>query len=244
MDALDRLASQQLSDEKIIGRDPFRVTIGQKTLVVRCLPIRPWGVFQRLFGAYLATFFQMIAELNWPEWEDKDDEEKMGRLARVSQRMVSSKKSRRFIYVVLRRTLFRDLVNRRIGWWQFGERRRAEKSGWEPPMKQRMSFRYFLKHVTPDQLMRIWYAMYLYNISAVKKNALSMARVLRLDLVRSGSSTPRPSGGLVNGSYQPRFPDSPFLRRDTESGKIVEISRYVTRRDARNKKPSEVGADG
>jgi hypothetical protein len=234
-DMLDRLVDG-LDDQTIAGRIPFRVVIGpdERVLTVRCLPLIPWQKFQRLFALFVYRMFKLLETYSWPEWEDRTDDKKMARLTGIMQNFIRIRESHRMILSIVRKTLFADLVNRPIAWWRRDERKAAIRKGWEPPKQQGMSWRYFRRNVTADQLLRIWMALYMYNISAVKKNVRSLAEILGVELDSSSSSAPKRSGGTSTGSWQPLFPDSPFLRRDTESGKVIEISKYVMRKDEAN----------
>jgi hypothetical protein len=231
-DYLDRLI-EGIEDSRIAGATPFQTVIGpeEKVLTVRCFPIVQWQKFQRLFALFVTQFYAMLSEYDWPEWEDYETDKKLARLSLMMQRMATREDCRRMVMYAIKRTLFRDPVNEPIPWWRRDRRKAAIKRGWEPPKPQGMSFRYFRKHVTVDQLMRIWMAVYLYNIAAVKKNARSLAALLKVELERSSSSHSETSGSPSTKPWAPRFPNSPFLRRDSENGKVIAIEKYMMRPD-------------
>ena len=231
-DLLDRLV-KGLDDIVIAGGIPFRTSIGpdRRVLTVRCLPLVPWSRFQNLFALFVIRFYSLLQDYEWPGWEDYEKDKKQARLVVTMQRFLTHSTCKRMLLSILRQTLFADLVNRPIPWWKKDEKRIAIAKGWEPPQKQGMSFGYFLKHVTADQLLRIWMAVYVYNISAVKKNARSLAVLLQVELEPSSSSSPKRSDGTWTGSCEPRYPNSPFLRRGGVNGKVIAIESYLMNRD-------------
>lgn len=208
MDYVKLLATKHLGDREIDEEEPFQIPIGpeRRILTVHGLPLAPWERFQRLYALFLLTFLDKLQEYEWPEWDDYTNDKKLQRFMGITMAIGRDRKMRGFLMRIVKETLFRDLVNRRIPWWRRSERKEArDKRNWIPPRRQGMSFRYFCKHVTINQVVQLFLALYLYNVEAVKKNAALLAKRLGVNTERWLSSSTRDLGGLQDVSIRPRF---------------------------------------
>lgn len=216
MDFVKKLLDEKVSDEMIQAERAVTLLIGpdKRKLTIRCLPMGPWARFQKRFGAFLMTFYGLFSEYEWPEWDDYKADAKLARFELVISSSATHRAVRKAVMRIVRSTIFRDPINAWVPWWQFWRRWRY-KIRWG--RFHAPSWRYFRKHITPVELMKIFVVAYLFNIAALKKNARFLATKVQVDLDASLFSSLRSWGGPMGKLLRPLFPKSPFLHRDGSS---------------------------
>ena len=210
MDFVEKFLRDRADDGRLTAEKPLTIQIGpeRKLLTLRCLPLDLWSRYQKLFGAFLLTFYHVFSEFDWPEWEAGEDE--MIRRCRAITEMVALHTDmKKATLAIVRTTILRDPVNVWVPWWRILKRRRLKRR--YGGVFRRPSWRYFKAHVTPYELMKIFLVVYQYNIAAVKKNALFLAKRAKLDLEACLFSSWRSLAGASGKFVRPRYPNSPYI---------------------------------
>ena len=192
----------------------------RRRLTIRCLPLDPWARFQKLFGTFLVSFYGVFAQYEWPEWDDYKADKQLARFQLVITSVASYGPMRRRMLRIVKQTLFRDPINAWVPWWRpFARMKYRRRWGkFRAP-----SWRYFRRHVTAVELMKIFVAEYLFNIAAVKKNAAFLAEKVGVDMDACLSSSLRRWAGPIGKLLRPLFPRSPFIHRDGSNPTSLRI---------------------
>lgn len=216
MDFVKKLIDEKVSDEMIQAEKSVTLSIGpdKRKLTIRCLPMAPWARFQKMYGVFLVAFYNIFSQYEWPEWDDYKEDKKLARFQLLIESCAVNTHMRKAVMQIIRRTILRDPINAWVPAWQFWRRWRY-KYRWGK--FRAPGWRYFKRHVTAIQVMKIFLVSYLFNIAAVKKNARFLAERAGVDLDASLFSSLRGLGGPMGKLLRPLFPNSPYLSRDGAS---------------------------
>jgi len=198
-------------DREIAREDALVVNVGGHPVRVRAFTLDNYANWLQDMGTMLHAFPALLATLEWPETVKSVESVRQRWMVVLSQRLMYAK-----VLKMFRRTILREPGNE---WW-------------------RRHFRYFRKRITVQELMDLFFYIYLFNHEAVKKNATFLLK--RLGFVRNKatflSSSAENLAGVSGAQVKPRFPVSPFSpvgqpNSTTSSPHLKVVSPLPARKD-------------
>lgn len=185
MSALKQIIEEKVDDKSIVREEPMVVNVGGHAVFCRCFTYRNHQRWLTHLGLMLGGFKSLFDEVTFPS-----NQEQMEKSRKTLMLLLSNSKIYRAIMRMFRQTILREPGNE---YW-------------------RWRWRKFRREITVQEMLDLFFYIYLYNYEAVKKNvSLLLGRmgfVKSLDTYISGST--ENLGGTVSKWTKPRYQNSPF----------------------------------
>jgi hypothetical protein len=186
MNALKQIIDDGGRDDREIAKfEPLIVNVGGHPVSVRAFTLDNYLVWLQRMGTMLMAFPNLLATLEWPETVKGIE-----RVRQAWMRIMSQRKMYDHLLAMFRATVLREPGNE---WWRF-------------------RYGFFRKRITVQELMDLFFYIYLFNHEAVKKNAIFLLK--RLGFVRNKatflSGSAENLAGMHGAQVKPRYPISPF----------------------------------
>jgi len=187
MSALKDIIDNKVDDKTIVREEPMVVNVGGHAVFCRCFTYRNHQKWLAALGSLLTGFHALFQNVEFP-----GNQESIDKSRRSMMFLLSNKRVYDAIMKMFRRTVLREPGNE---YW-------------------RWRWRKFKREVTVQEIIDLFFYVYLYNYEAVKKNVSFLLG--RMGFVRNQgtyiSGSVENLGGTVSRWTKPQYQNSAFTK--------------------------------